>query len=834
MSNCGDNADQARPPRAPAGSEITRRRFLGLGAAALGGALTGVVWADQAGPGEQKDNATMSITRIDTPQLIGLESTDARITFDRQTGGLVSLWNHLTQDEYLKDRRTMANPFRVYTNFIRPFELGDDPADIARTALDPFCCRLVSTAFEDTPEGGALQLVYTDQANQWEIRLSVVLSDAGSSDWTLDVVNIGDAAAAVMVDFPFFERICLGQNRRKNLATVLQQAGHIAPAVHHPGGVYGNSHYWSMQWHCCYDPDSGSALGLVLKDPEFRNKQLGDDSPSIRVSAFPEQQLKPGERLSLPCAQILIYRGDWRRTAQEYRAWFTEAFAPLKQPQWFRRSDGWTGGWFGKRGGASMPGATQMDSFGDLPDVYRAYPVDNYEFAFHDRGCQFPVSPPGVEPPVYVHTTGDNILREDLGGAQALREGVAAVHALGFHFTLYVEGYIVHETSELAKDRRAQRWSVMHKNGTITGNYTSQGFYHMCPACEEWQDHLASVCGRLIRETGADGVRLDSLGFYYLPCYNPAHNHAHPFVYNDGLRQLVDKVSRAVRAANPDAIVTTEAPVDFLAPYAHGALISTCSREVPPMRAALPNYHGFLYGPLGPVWGSLAGYTGGTGDREMNWRCARFPVDGTIMWGEVDEDPSASHDRVVCRLFRGEDHWALVGAWVDSDEPWLFPRGLDGQPTLGLDPNAGPVEVRVRGLAALVESAVAFDVETLETPPVSVTRSGDDLLLSLDWRWFLVVLQRKGCRPLVSFGDLPPTTPGQAVPLDLRILGGSAAPNEVTAILSAPGLEVHQEVHAPGQFTLEVPPDTPPGWYLVTLNGPAVLGHKRFLQIRGA
>jgi len=773
-------------------------------------------------------------THIDTCDLLGFESPEARIAFDRKGGWLVTLWNHLTGDEYLKDPRKIGNPFRAHTDFIRPFELEDDPADIARTALDPFSCRLVSTAFEDGRGASGLKMVYRDRADHWEIHLGVALSQAGSSEWTLDVINVGADPDEVMVDFPFFERLCLGPTRSKNLATVLDQAGHIAPAGDHPGGIYGNGGKWSMQWHCAFDPDSGSALGLIIKDPDVRNKRLGNDSPSVRVSAFPAVELKPGERLSLPPAEILIYRGDWRRTAKEYYAWFANAFRPLKPPDWLRRSDGYTGDWFGKRGGASMPGATQMDSFRDLPEAYRQSPIDHHEWAFHDRGCQFPVSPAGVNPPHYIHTTGDNILREDLGGPDALREGVAAVHALGFHFTFYVEGYIVHETSELAKDGRAARWSVMHKNGTITGNYTGQGFYHMCPTCEEWQDHLASVCSRLIRETGADGVRLDSLGFYFLPCYNPAHNHPNPFVYNDGVRQLLDKVSRAVRKANPKAIITTEAPADFFARYAHGALNSRCPREIPPMRVALADYHPLIYGALGPVWGSLSGYVGGTGGLEMNWRCARFPVDETVLWGEVEEDPTASERGVVCRLFRGEDHWALVGARVNSDEPWLFPRGLDGQPVLGLDDNAGPVQVRVRGLAASVESAIGFDVETLGPRPVTMTKSQGDLVLSPDWRWFLIILRRTGCRPLVSFGNLPSVTPGQRLPLDFHMVSASGSPSAATATLLAPGLGVRRRVHIPGSYTLEVAADTPPGWYLVTLDSPTVLGHKSFLKVDAA
>lgn len=815
--------------------EITRRRFLEAGAAAFGGMLTRFDWADEADPrgilSRRHGNAGTGTTHIDTSELLGIESPEARIAFHPEDGRLVTLCNHLTGDEYLKDPRKVGNPFRVYTDFIRPFELEDDPADIARTALDPFSCRLVSTAFEDWPGGSRLKMVYRDQANHWEVHLTVALSARGSSEWILDVINMTAGPREIMVDFPFFERLCLGQTRRTNLATVLDQAGHIAPAGDHPGGIYGNGGEWSMQWHCVFDPDSGSALGLIIKDPEVRNKRLGDDSPSIRVSTFPAHELQSGERLSLPPAQVIIYQGDWRRTAKEYRAWFAEALRPLEPPEWVRRSDGYTGEWFGKRGGASMPGARQMDSFRDLPEAYRQSPIDHREWAFHDRGCQFPVSPAGVNPPRYVHTTGDNILREDLGGPDALREGVASVHALGFHFTFYVEGYIVHETSELAKDGRAKRWSLMHKNGTITGNYTSQGFYHMCPACEEWQDHLASACSRLLRQTDADGVRLDSLGFYFLPCYNPAHNHPNPFVYNDGVRQLLDKVSRALREVNPNAIITTEAPVDFFAQSTHGALNSMCPREIPPMRVAVPNYHPLVYGALGPVWASLSGCVGGTGGLETNWRCARFPVDETVLWGEVEEDPTASERRVVCRLFRGEDHWALVGARVNSDEPWLFPRGLDGQPTLGLDDNPGPVHVRVRGLAAFVESAMGFDVKTLQPRPVTMTRSQDDLLLSLDWAWFLIILRRSGCRPMVSFGNLPSVAAGQRLPLDVHFVPASERTSKVTATLLAPGLGVRRELRIPESSILEVPEGTPPGWYLVTLDSSAVLGHKRFLKV---
>lgn len=489
-----------------------------------------------------------------------------------------------------------------------------------------------------------------------------------------------------------------------------------------------------------------------------------------------------------------------------------------------------------------MPGAVPMDSFRDVWEAYLPNAIDNQEWAFHDRGCQFPVSTNAQGVPIYVHTTGDNILREDLGGAKALREGIAHLHKLGFHFTFYVEGYIVHKTSELAKDGRARRWSIMNENGTITGNYTDQGFYHMCPACVDWEDYLAAACGRLVRETGADGVRLDSLGFYFLPCYNPAHKHPNPFVYNDGIRQLLSKVSRAIREANPKAILTTEAPVDFYAQYTQGAIMSLCPREIPLMRVALPNYRPFIYGPLGPVWGSLSGLVGGTGKGERRWRCAQFPVEESLRWGQVENNPIATPERVVCRLFRGPDYWALVGARVDSDERYLFPNGLNDEPVLGLDEHPGQVHVRIPGLAQQVHSAVVFDIETLKARPITIRHaptSGipsmeatrNDLLLTLDSRWFVVVLRKSGCRPIFTFSVPPVVRPGEKLRLGLQLVTAGNSVHEATATLRAPGLNVHREVRVPGDVSVEIPADCRPGLYPLTLDGSGVLGCKRFVEV---
>ena len=589
------------------------------------------------------------VVRLDEHNMVGIENRHCRIEFDRKTGGLRRLTNRLLGDECLKGGRPEAVPFRIYADFTKEFELADNPAAISRTVIQPGKCRLV-----EVRDDRGLALRYA--GGGLEVRLRVALAEqTGASDWSLRVTNTGAKPRKIMVSFPCLAGVRLGPDATTNLATAMDQAGTITPAWARHGGIVGHSHQMSMQWHAIWDPVSHSALGLILMDADARPKRLVLAKPNIELSYFPPVTLAPGATLDLPPARVLVYRGDWRPAARAYRAWFDQAYTCVEPPAWFRRSDGCEGRHF-KKGGpgitADYGGQFVLDSFRDLPRAHLGIPIDNLEYACYSRGSMLHG----------VHTDGDNIIREDMGGAAAMREGIAGVHRLGLHATLYIEGYIVHKESELARTGKAERWSVMHKDGSITGNYTKQGFYHMCPGCTQWQDHLATTVTRLLRETGADGVRLDSLGFYFLPCYNPAHKHATPFGYNQWMKQLLAKVREAAIKVNPKVLLTTEAPVDWFGQWFHGALTQVYPRDLPPMRLAVGPYRPYAYAPGGPVWGSVSGLAGGRtcweADLETlegNWLCARFPAHEALVWGDV-----AGRSRPAC-IRLADRHAAVRG-----------------------------------------------------------------------------------------------------------------------------------------------------------------------------
>lgn len=760
---------------------------------------------------------------------VRFENKSCRIEFDDKTGGLRKLLNLRLNDDCLKESRSEIMPFRIFADLTREFEITQNaifqlafqpPESMSQTLIQPGSCQL--TRVQPTPTGG--ELVYT--AHGFQISLVIQFAgETGVSDWSLKITNIGQTPREFLVCWPCLDGLRPGPDPQFNLATAMIQAGMVVPAWDKPGGVFGESNQMSMQWHAIWNPTRKSALGLIFMDPDARPKRLALSEPTLEMHYFPPIKLAPGASTTLPPTRMLIYQGDWRPAARAYRAWFGQAYPSVEAPGWFRKSNGLIGRHFKKRlpGEESARGGLfALNSFRELPGVHLRVPLDNTEYAFFSQGSVNPK----------VHTDGDNFVREDLGGAAALREGIAGVHRLGLHTTLYVEGFIVWEGSELGRSGKAARWAIMHKNGTLIGPYSNQGFYHLCPGCVEWQDHLAEMAARLLRETGADGIRLDSLGFYYLPCYNPAHRHETPFGYNEWIKQLLAKVRAAVLAVNPDALLTTEGPSDWFSPWFHGALTSPCPRELPLMRLAVGPFRPVVYSACSAIWASLSGLPGGgCGGSDItavdaNWLCARFPVHEALVWGDIpDEQPQVSDPQAVARLFTGAGFHALVVVRSNCADPFKWPWDL----RLNESHVDYPVELPVLGKP--IEEIFLCDVENLTWSVQKPDFREGKLCLSLRTNWALVILRTPESPGLVGFDELPELAPGQSTTVHLRTLDATPATNPVT--VAAPGLVVTpQPVSASGQFELTVPEDALPGNYGVSLTGHQLFGFKRFLKVR--
>ena len=782
------------------------------------------------GEGAEKPNsdAAPQTPKIE-PGAVVLEDAACHIEFDGTHGALRRITNRSLNDECLKGGDAGTMPFRIFTDLTKEFEIRsnekfqlvfDDPDSVARTVIQPGQCHVR----EDRRDDG---LVLRYPGEGLEAELSVRLKEhTGTSDWSLRVTNTGVAPREFLVCFPYFDGVRLGPDPSKNMATAMDQGGLIVPAWERQGGVLGESNQLSMQWHAIWDPASRSALGLIFMDAAVRPKRLVLKEPTLALHYFPPVTLAPGAWTDFPSFRMIVYQGDWRPAARAYRAWYDAAYSHVEPPAWFRESNGNNGIHFRKGDRSNYTGQVALESFRDLPAAHLRSPIDNWEYAFF---CQ--ASGRLQDRDYTPHTDGDNIVREDMGGAEALREGIAGDHRLGLHATLYVEGFIVHEESDIAKSGNAARWSVMHKDGDITGNYSKQGFYHMCPGCLEWQDHLTRTVARLLRETGADAIRLDSLGFYYLPCYNPEHHHDTPFGYNQWLGALLSKVRAAAIAVNPDVLLLTEGSADWVGQWFHGALTSRCPRDLSPMRIAVGPFRPYVYAS-GALWGSLSGFPGGDCSGQdihtpdWNWLCARYPAHKALVWGDVaDDDPRCVDAEIVTRRFEGDGYWALVVARPASQDP-IWPRGA------GVAQHHREYTVTIPDLAGPVADAVLCDIETLTWTPLEIRHEDNTLAFSLTSNWALIILRRPGGPVTIGFDPLPELPRTETATLHLNVVNPSAATPSLSAIVNAPGLEVSpREARVPGEVTVQVPPDALPGNYAISISGKNILGIKRFLTV---
>ncbi len=155
---------------------------------------------------------------------------------------------------------------------------------------------------------------------------------------------------------------------------------------------------------------------------------------------------------------------------------------------------------------------------------------------------------------------GDYAPRTDLGGAEAFRRGIEAIHARGGRIILYVEGFIISKRSEVGKAHGLE-WTIMTPDGPPVQPYP--GNWHMCSACPGWIEYLAGVCRRLVGDYGVDGIHVDSYGYQSdWRCVSGEHGHEQgkASVFNDGCVEVVRRLREAMHEEDSEAVALVEGP----------------------------------------------------------------------------------------------------------------------------------------------------------------------------------------------------------------------------------------------------------------------------------
>lgn len=811
---------------------------------------------------------------IQTETAVGLRNRQVELRFDKESGALVSLRNRVTGDEYLKDASAEGNPFRVWAGITKPYTLKPlppyfenttpDPQSLGGKPIEPAKCRLVDSSFERDAEAGVLRIGLQHPASRLRFQLEVRLPDEDvAADCSLTVRNDGDQAQKIMTAFPYLSGLRLGENRESNLAVNLLRCGAAGqPAWANAGGIYGASYQIAQQWQAVYEPTKDEGLGFIVMDPDIRNKAIRRFPPAgMSVDYFPPETLKPGEERRYPTVRLLVHQGNWRVVARRYRQWFEGAFKLRQPPRWIDEVDLFFGNWMPApnlvaeaKQQPETPGA--VTSFRQLPRLYVGWPppewgvwTDQYDL---QEWCMYNelllkgyhlTDPPGQRSIWDFYVDGTYHPRTDLGGAEALREGINRLHEMGRRIHFYVNGLDLNKDSGLIDPRMTElglRGALENPTREKAAREDPQPWRAMCPGYEPWQDQLAETAKRLV-SLGADGIRLDVYAAVFMPCYNPAHDHESPWNWNKWARQLFRKVRTAMDEGNPESSLWVEHPVDFYHEYIDGALLGTViGFDLVPMRLSVPSLrlYGYCCGDGGATFRALngnpggfphvqldlvsrGGSGGGTGEA-LPWHELRPTFREAFLYGDpTDADPQAPDDpNWLGRLWRSPNYWLLVGGHLDASDL------------------KGPTRITLPELPQQVRSAYEFDAATLKMRQAELTRTPDGIYVTVESGFGAVLLPLPDCPPLIQISDLPSVKPGEQFTVKLSAFAPwRASPPQVSVNLATPGLEPGgpTEVKLPAHTVVKVPEDTAqfrlPASFVIKVSGEC-LPLKRWMVVR--
>ena len=273
-----------------------------------------------------------------------IEIGDAAFSFERRSGALVSVRNQVTGNECLPGPAQRGNVFALYYDFSGEFEItGSEresphaaslPAAITKSVFSPLQARSPRFVRGGSGDAGTLTVEYEcggrggAVARQPRRRPGI---GRGQQHLEPGAGQHRGRAGDLHGKLPAVLRPAAGQ-WRGNLMVVNDQAGYVLPLWAHSGGTYGNARYMSMQWCCVFDERSRDAFGFIVRDPEIRNKQIRYLEPTIEVSYFPPFSIAPGESVTFPEVEIMVYAGTGSERRSATGTGFRATSGPRRTP----------------------------------------------------------------------------------------------------------------------------------------------------------------------------------------------------------------------------------------------------------------------------------------------------------------------------------------------------------------------------------------------------------------------------------------------------------------------------------------------------------------------
>jgi len=496
-------------------------------------------------------------------------------------------------------------------------------------------------AFTDDAQQQGFSVCCTSEKAGVEAVLSVWIDSQLHA--SLEVINRRDKPLEFKLAFPHLAGLAVAPKAEDDYYFYPAGGGIIAdtPALIRQG--YGD-HQALYQVLDVFSPELGAGLALWSSDDDGRYKVLAlrkhvagrtpvdldkpqtPTSPEFQwTNSLPEttgvgmaieylrRTRKPGEGFAAKPVVLWAHAGDWRVPLRHYAEWCHKVWEFRRLPSRLTPvlnmiAVGWGSSPLFRDGRYRtdfvQPRADCLElmSWWEWSELgpWRT-PWDQLEkrlgAAAYLRYKPYFVKDPVTGRTMYPLSRGDyDGYNRRWGGLPALRAAIDAYRQSGALVTLYTDPLLADDNTRCGQ-QWGQRWGIVNPDGKYRTNYES---WNMCHDVAEYRHFVAQTMERVMRETGADGIRLDEYGHRGAACFSTQHEHTFAergcTEWQRAIAETTKMVRRAMDEVRPDSVLTTEHPgYDYLMQYLDGCITYDLTVQASPLRPLECNLQRFLF-----------------------------------------------------------------------------------------------------------------------------------------------------------------------------------------------------------------------------------------------
>lgn len=372
----------------------------------------------------------------------------------------------------------------------------------------------------------------------------------------LDTIALNPAKAHIYIPAGFGRRLNYFPTDQKKLEPWEKKSNEIMYLETSPYP----SRYLSMPW-IAIDTGSGTWYAAV-HDAQERFKRIGvrwyNRAKKTDVRFRHSVSIRAGDKWELPETVFEKVDGDWHAAAKRYRAWFDSAHKAVRSaaPDWTRDLTGWLLVIMKQQNEELMWPYTDIPKLCDVAERNGLNSIGLFGWTVGGHDHLYP----------------DYDADPKMGGAEALKAGIAEAHRRGIRVCIYANGQLQQigatkfwgdhgEKIAIRKRDGSPYVQTYHKYKDIPVYQFALGCLHAAP----WHDRMLALA-RQARSFGADAILYDQLGVTTpFECWGKGHGHPVPWTSHCEDRPgFVRRIADEMHATDKDFAVFTEGLHDGL------------------------------------------------------------------------------------------------------------------------------------------------------------------------------------------------------------------------------------------------------------------------------